>query len=248
MKADRSSEQMAHGTAHRGGTATPAGLAVAWEGYRLVAERAELRRGETAPFTFRIVGPGERSVTDYDEVHERRMHLIVVRRDLSGFQHLHPDLQSDGTWVTPLTLRSAGSWRAFADFSTEGNPHTLGIDLAVGGGFIPEPLPEPNTVVRAGSHIVQLRSIQDGDGTMLRFTVDQDGRVLEVEPYLGANGHLVALRVGDLAFLHVHPRTDARADEISFAIAYPSLGRYRLFLQYAVEGSVSMAPFTVDHS
>lgn len=29
--------------------------------------------------------------------------------------------------------------------------------------------------------------------------------VTDLQPYLGAYGHLVALRQGDLAYLHVHP-------------------------------------------
>jgi hypothetical protein len=54
-------------------------------------------------------------------------------------------------------------------------------------------------------------------------------------PYLGAAGHLVALREGDLAFLHVHPdASDAGAGRAAFAATFPSAGRYRLFLQYRV--------------
>ncbi|NKX51639.1 hypothetical protein HER39_13910, partial [Arthrobacter deserti] len=35
--------------------------------------------------------------------------------------------------------------------------------------------------------------------------------VKTLEPYLGAYGHLVALRAGDLAYLHVHPEGAAPA-------------------------------------
>ena len=45
------------------------------------------------------------------------MHLIVVRRDGSGFQHLHPALEPTATWSTPITLPDAGAYRVFADFS-----------------------------------------------------------------------------------------------------------------------------------
>ena len=32
------------------------------------------------------------AVRDFDVTHEKRMHLILARRDLTGFQHLHPEL------------------------------------------------------------------------------------------------------------------------------------------------------------
>jgi hypothetical protein len=61
------------------------------------------------------------------------MHFIVVRRDMTGFQHLHPTEGRDGAWSVPVTLREAGSYRVFADFSTGGTPHTLADDVTVDG-------------------------------------------------------------------------------------------------------------------
>ncbi len=72
---------------------------------------------------------------------------------------------------------------------------------------------------------------------------------MKIEPYLGAGGHLVALREGDLAFLHVHP-TESHADEhdssIGFAATFPTAGRYRLFLQFKVDGRVQTVAFTQE--
>ena len=53
---------------------------------------------------FRIVDEAGETVTDFDTEHERRMHLIVVRRDLSGFQHVHPEQLADGSWRVRSTL------------------------------------------------------------------------------------------------------------------------------------------------
>ncbi len=61
------------------------------------------------------------------------MHLIVVRRDGRGFQHLHPELAADGTWSAPITLADAGAYRVFADFQRDGEAHTLAADLTVDG-------------------------------------------------------------------------------------------------------------------
>ena len=46
----------------------------------------------------------------------------------------------------------------------------------------------------------------------------------DLQPYLGADGHLVALREGDLAFLHVHPEEGAEPGQIRFAAEFPSAG------------------------
>ena len=63
--------------------------------------------------------------------HER-MHLIVVRRDMTGFQHLHPKLARDGTWSTPVTLPEAGAIASLPT-SPRWRGETLGADLAVDG-------------------------------------------------------------------------------------------------------------------
>jgi hypothetical protein len=69
--------------------------------------------------------------------------------------------------------------------------------------------------------------------------------VRDIEPYLGARGHLVALREGDLAYLHVHPESKAtQGSDIRFGVEYPSRGRYRLFVQFKLDGKVHTAAFT----
>lgn len=183
---------------------------------------------------FRIVG-----ADDFDVLHERRMHLIVVRRDLSRFQHLHPRL-NDGVWRTPLRLPEAGTYVAFADFSTAGRRATLPFDLHVAGRYEPRPLPAPSTVSTVDEYRVTLRR----SGERLEFDVRRDGRAVRIDPYLGARGHLVALRVADLAYLHTH----AEQDELAFETAFPSAGRYRLFLQFRAGGAVRTAAFTLEVS
>jgi hypothetical protein len=56
---------------------------------------------------------------------------------------------------------------------------------------------------------------------------------------------LVALREGDLAYLHVHPGDEA-GDSVPFMTEFPSAGRYRLYLQFKHAGRVHTAEFTQD--
>ena len=124
---------------------------------------------------------------------------------------------------------AAGVYRVFADFATAGESLTLATDVFVAGEFDPAPLPPPSTKAAAGDgYAVSLESAspQTGGASPARFTIRRDGRELDsVEPYLGADGHLVALREHDQAFLHTHPEgKPGGAGPISFQVEYPSRG------------------------
>jgi hypothetical protein len=222
------------------------GLAVADDGLHVVVDDPELRRGREQTLRFRIVDEHGETVRDFDVGHEKRMHLILARRDLTGFQHLHPEQAADGTWSARVRLATAGSYRLFADFSHDDEARTLASDLRVDGAADLRPLPAPTpTAVSDGGYDVRLDSdhARAGEEADLRFTITRDGAPVHTEPYLGAGGHLVALREGDMAFLHVHPIAD---DSVRFAATLPTAGRYRLFLQFKHEGRVQTVAFTQE--
>jgi hypothetical protein len=233
---------------HGGEAAQPVrGLAVSEGGLSLALARTKAEPGEPFQLAFRIVGRDGRTVRDYDVEHTKRMHLIVVRRDMSGFQHLHPTQAADGTWSVPVTLRDAGSYRVFADFSVDGKPHTLADDLAVDGALRSKPLPAPVQTTDVDGLRVRLSegASQAGRESELGFTVTRSGRPVAIRNYLGAKGHLVALREGDLAFLHVHPDEN----RLRFMATFPTAGRYRLFLQFkTADGRLHTAAFTQEVS
>ncbi len=226
------------------------GLGVAANGLRLVIPDPRRALGVTEPLRFRIVDREGRAVRDFDLLHTKRMHLIVVRRDLTGFQHLHPRPGADGIWDVPLRLDAPGSYRVFADFGYEGEATTLAGDLAVDGRTEFEPLPAPHGVATSdGGYTVRLLSTpaRAGKETHLRFSISRDGKPVAVAPYLGAAGHLVALRDGDLAFLHVHPSGHGEGPgPVAFAATFPTAGSYRLFLQFKVNRRVETVAFTAE--
>jgi hypothetical protein len=82
---------------------------------------------------------------------------------------------------------------------------------------------------------------------VLTTRIELDGRpVTDLEPYLGAFGHLVAIRAGDLGYLHVHPEEGAPGPGIDFATAFPEPATYRLFLDFQHRGVVRTAAFTIE--
>ncbi|MFR9802383.1 hypothetical protein ACL02T_08775 [Pseudonocardia sp. RS010] len=232
----------------------PAGLASSRGGYTLTPTASTLTAGTTGDLAFRITGPDGATVTAFDEEHTKRLHLIVVRRDLTGFQHLHPTMDADGTWRTPLDVPAGGVYRAFADFTPTGGPATtLGVDLSAAGPDDPVGH-RTGRVAQVDGYEVRLDGeLTAGRSSPLTPTVTKEGApVTDLQPYLGAYGHLVALRSSDLAYLHVHPdgspgdgRT-AAGPQVRFFVEVPSTGDYRLFLDFRHEGTVRTAEFTVS--
>lgn len=242
----------ANGRAHGGMQADAVrGLGVAENGLRLVVSDPDFAAGVTEQLSFQIVDADGRPLTEFDTTHTKKMHVIVVRRDLSGFQHLHPEMTADGTWSVPLRLTEAGTYRVFADFSNDGEAVTLADDLRVDGDADLQELPAPATqaLSEPGGFEVSLRADDPhaGEEASLRFAVSRGGQPAALQPYLGAGGHLVALREGDLAFLHVHPSGDGGADgSIGFEATFPTAGNYRLFLQFVVDGELQTVAFTEE--
>jgi hypothetical protein len=219
------------------------GLAVSDKGLTLQLAPTTARSGRRVELAFRIVDRRGQTVRDFDVEHTKRMHFIVVRRDMTGFQHLHPTEQSDGTWTVPVTLRDAGSYRVFADFSVDGQPHTLADDLNVDGTVRSRALPAPARSVDVDGLRVSLTegATRAGAESELAFRVTRQGKPVAIQDYLGAKGHLVALREGDLAFLHVHPDENS----LRFMATFPTARAYRLFLQFKTDdGRLHTAAFT----
>jgi hypothetical protein len=232
----------------------PGGLTVSSGGYTLVLQDTVAQAGRGRPISFVVEGP-DGPVTAYDVVHEKRLHLIAVRRDFTGFQHVHPELAPDGTWTTDLDL-TPGQWRVFADFKPSGTDGlTLGSDLSVPGRVTVAEATGAETRQAAvdGYTITLTGELVPGELSMLDLSVSRDGRpVTDLQPYLGAYGHLVALRSGDLGYLHVHPDGEPGdgetepGPEVEFGVEVPSEGGYHLYLDFKHDGVVRTAEFALD--
>jgi hypothetical protein len=226
------------------------GLAVAESGYALDVVDAHLPAGP-ATLAFRLLGPDGAPVLDHTS---SEMDLVAVRRDLSGYQHVHPERDADGTWRASLTL-TPGSWRVVADTvpAALDEDLVLGADVEVAGDYVPAVLPEPAAVADVDGYTVVLTGdLAAGRESALTLSVSRAGRpVTDLQPYLGGYGHLVALRDGDLAYLPVHPvepddgTTPAPGPHVGFVTTAPSAGTYRLFLDFRHGDAVHTAAFTV---
>ncbi|SDD53357.1 hypothetical protein SAMN05216410_3447 [Sanguibacter gelidistatuariae] len=244
-----------------GSTSAPAetmkGLSLGSDGYLLSPVAAPAVVGATGELSFQIHDAAGAPVTQYSTAHDRDLHLVVVRADGSQFRHVHPVLdESTGTWAMPWEWGAAGSYRVIADFTPAGADTpalTLTRAVQVAGEFTPV-ASQPTRVAEVDGFTVSLDGeIVAGSPSELTLTVARDGEpVTALEPYLGAFGHLVALREGDLAFLHVHAEgatpqaSDTAGPDIVFAAQAPTAGRYLLYLDFQVDGEVHTAEFVLD--
>ncbi len=238
--------ELAHGG--DGSTAGAFGLSDTAMGFGLRIEPVSLTSGVKSRLAITIIdSDGEPVTTLRGEHGEPPLHLILVRRDLTGYQHLHPRPTGAG-FTVDVTLPRAGSWRAYADIEVDGEKVVLGQDLVVPGDFAPQ---APAALTRSAAvdgYRIELGAaeLRAAAEATLTFRISRAGRPIEgLQPYLGAAGHLVAIREDDLAYLHVHPLDEARPGEVGFDVELDQPGRYVLFLQFQHAGRVHTAPFVV---
>lgn len=228
------------------------------QGYVLSKVSAPQSAEQAGELAYTITGPDGSPVTEYQEAHEKEMHLIVVRTDGTQYRHVHPELDpSTGSWSLPWQWEEAGTYKIYADFAPTGDGEdtlTLSRTVDVAGELTPvtdRPLSAKDEV--DGFEVTLDGELTAGTSSDLTLSVTQDGApVTTLEPYLGAFGHLVALREGDMEYLHVHAEGEDPAagetsgPEISFMAEAPTAGRYYLYLDFQIDGEVHTAQFIVE--
>jgi hypothetical protein len=206
--------------------------------YQLVTDSVVGKKGDARVLTFHLQLKDGTRVTSFQKVHGALLHVIVIRPDLSGFQHIHPTVQPDGTWQ--VTLDQPGAWHLVFDSTPNSEPNPIVVsanaddEVAVTKVALPKP---DDDVSVDGLRIVR---------SALTFAVtNADGSAADgLEPYLGQAAHLVAIRQGDLAYVHLHPMNDMKG-MFMFGATFPQAGTYRLFLQFGHHGTLLTIPFTV---
>lgn len=213
--------------------------------YSLELGKPQVLAGGDRTITFRVLDAHRRPVTAYVQRHERDLHLIVVAAaNLRDYQHVHPTLGGNGVWSVDLDL-APGDYRVYADTQPDGaEPLVLeGVLRAKGGPVVREPLPAPAATARVGRYDVTLESA----GGRTTFSVSIDGTpVTDLQPYLGAFGHLVVIREDDLAYLHAHPEDGPPGPDVAFDVEYDGAGSHALYLDFKHRGVVRTAMFAVE--
>ncbi|MFF7992638.1 hypothetical protein ACFZDG_22935 [Kitasatospora xanthocidica] len=230
------------------------GLAAEQDGYRLNVVTCGVPAGRPTAFRFTITGPGGAPVTDFAVHQTKKLHFYAIRTDLTGFQHLHPELADDGTWTADLAALTPGGWRLYADFVPNTGPHApelvLSRTVAVPGQDAPVPLPAPAGSTTVDGYTVDLSARPMAGAHQLVASISRDGRpVTDLQPYLDAYAHLSAFHEGDQALAHLHPTGTVDGDHggptLTFQALFAEPGDWRVFLQFRTAGQLHTAELTL---
>ncbi|MFD9684765.1 hypothetical protein ACFWXO_03275 [Kitasatospora sp. NPDC059088] len=230
------------------------GLAAEQDGYRLSTATCGVPAGRPTAFRFTVTGPGGAPVTDFAVHQTEKLHFYAIRSDLTGFQHLHPEMAEDGTWTADLAALTPGSWRLYADFIPNTGAHAAELVLSrtvtVPGPAVPVPLPTPSDTTTVDGYTVSLHARPMSGAHQLTATVSRDGRpVTDLQPYLDAYAHLSAFHEGDQALAHLHPADAVDGDHggptLTFHALLPEPGNWRVFLQFQAAGQLHTAQLTL---
>ena len=203
--------------------------------------------GNELTLRFRVLQPHKNELAKLELIHERLFHLFLVSKDLSVFRHEHPEIQSDGSFLLRTRLPKGGMYRVLCDFYPAGGtpqmiPKTIflpgtGLNVRISPDLRPQ---------KAENLTVSLRLDPEeplaGKKTMMFFNLDP---AQNIEPYLGAWGHLMAASADLIDMTHAHPAWEEGGPNVQFNVIFPRPGLHRVWVQFQRQGVVNTVAFTV---
>jgi hypothetical protein len=234
-----------HGDPHKGHASGVAGNATLHVGTTPQSPTA----GQPAALRLIIHDAKGEMQKEFAVVHDQKVHLIVVREGLDQFAHLHPEVDGAGNMKVSYTFPAGGKYHLFADHQPTGKTAQVArADLQVGGDApTAQPLVAnvPGTL-SSGDEIAAEVTVEKGRDVTVTFRLREAGKpVTDVEPYMGARGHLVVLSADAKEYVHAHPEDGAKAsgDQVSFGVHFPGPGLYKGWGQFKRGGKVHTIPF-----
>jgi P-type Cu+ transporter len=211
--------------------------------------------GSAAQLSIQIRDANDQPVTGLQVSHEKKMHLIVVSQDLSYFNHVHPQYIGNGNFELSLTLPEGGDYKLFADYVPAGGAATTDSQWVTVQGHAHSAVPiEPDAKltkiidgVEATLSYDQLKAGTDVNLTFHLADAATGKPIIDLQPYLGAVGHVVILDKHAEKYLHVHP-TDEKAagPDAKFMTKFPSAGVFKIWGQFQRNDKTFIVPFVVN--
>ncbi len=210
--------------------------------YRVIFVRPDAQSGKESELTFTIneLDSGK-AVSDLEIVHDKIMHVVLVRNNLRYFDHIHPQMISEGRFSVPYTFSVPGTYRIWIDFTIDGMQHIIDFDLDVSGSV---QLEEQNMLNGLNVVMDAPKEITAGKETELTFTVTDAGKPVPItEKFLAANAHLIAIDETLQEFGHNHDEDFDKDNVISFMHKFTKSGKHKLWVQFIANGKETTAGF-----
>ncbi len=204
-----------------------------------------------------------RPVTDFEKVHDKLLHMIIVGEDLSYFAHIHPTIDADtGNFSITNNFPEADNYKIWVDFKSKDGIQSLvtfNLDKMIGTPHKPIPLTgDIQSVTKEIDEKYQVR-LKTPIGIMANTAVDiafelLDARgnpITDLEPLMGAGGHVVIISNDRNEFLHVHPTHEVSSDwkggpDVSFSTSFPKPGIYKAWGQFQHNRRTVTADFILN--
>ena len=196
-------------------------------------------------------------VPAFAAVHERLLHLFIIDRALDYFAHVHPAPAGDGVFDLRYRL-PPGEYVLIADFLPQGGTSQMLQHAIVTPGYrgpLFPPAADLKPEIPAEKTVDGLRVRLDATGlragkeAVLRFTLTDAVNgvpVTDLEPFLGAPGHMLIVNADLTEANHAHPEERATpGPSMSFQPLMPAAGPYKLWVQFQRKGRVITVPFVV---
>lgn len=235
-----------HSSGHEAGSSA--------EQIQAIFQAPQAKAKEETTVTIQIQDSGGKPIDDFDLNHEKKMHLIAVSKDLSYYRHLHPEYKGKGLFTVSTQFPSGGDYRLFADFKPSGKENLVkSYTLTVQGDAAPPVAIEPEgawTKTIDGNEVtLNIDHLMAGMELNLTYTFKDAATktpIQDLQPYLGAVGHVVILDANADQYLHVHP-TDEKSTgpEAKFMTTFPKSGVYKIWGEFQRGGKVFTVPFVV---
>ena len=204
----------------------------------------------------------EKRVKEFDILHEKLMHVIIVSEDLSHFSHIHPifdynEREFGVYYVFPETT----NYRIWVDFKPKSGNQTLvtfKLDYSIDTTHKLVPIKGERQYAKQidENHTVKLlipKEIESNKPVDLTFIIsDQNSNpITDLTPLMGAGGHSVIISSNLQEFLHVHPTQEVGSDwkggpEISFNTVFPYPGLYKAWGQFQHQNVTITADFVLE--
>jgi hypothetical protein len=215
----------------------------------------QLKAGQSASLSIQVVNPDGKPVQDFAINHEKKMHLIVVSKDLSFFEHLHPQYKGNGSFQVNVPFPAGGEYRLFADFQPKGEAQVTQMQtVSVSGTKSAEKPIQPDanlTKVVDGKKVTLSfdQPLKAKKPVMLTFSfrdAQSNQPIKNLQPYLGAIGHVVILDQSAKEYLHVHPMNEnTTGPDAQFHAEFPHSGAFKVWGEFQHRGKVFTVPFVI---
>jgi hypothetical protein len=223
----------------------------------LMVETDPVRPAAGKPTTLKLMihGAGGAVVKDFAVVHEQKVHLIVVRDGLDQFAHLHPSIDPAGNLTVAYTFPTGGTFRLYADHQPAGGRQaTARGEVKVAGDAPPAPALTPDVPGKVAgeglrAEVTVAGATVRGEATIGFELADKEDRaVTDLQPYMGAMGHLVVLSRDGKRYVHAHPAEGKadKADRVVFTAHFMKAGLYKGWGQFRRSGKVEVVPFVIE--